>query len=71
VSPPGEEPEESPREPSARSDEYRRTIDSLGAVLWEADAASFQFTYVSQGPPTFSVTLLPSGSPPDSGAPTL
>jgi two-component system, cell cycle sensor histidine kinase and response regulator CckA len=49
VSSPLEVPAEVPRAPSARSDEYRRIIDSLGAVLWEADAATFQFTYVSQG----------------------
>jgi two-component system, cell cycle sensor histidine kinase and response regulator CckA len=36
------------RDPSVGGDDYRRIIDSLGAVLWEADGATFQFTYVSQ-----------------------
>ena len=31
----------------APGDEYRRIIDSLGAVLWEANPETFQFTYVS------------------------
>ena len=40
-----------------RREQYRSLVESTSAILWEADAASFQFTYVS--PEAASLTGFP------------